>query len=105
MTRDAALAIVIEAMRTANLARDAGDQLEVSPAARIFGRGSPLDSMGLVTLLLDIEEGLHAAGFELTLTDDRAMSQTRSPFRSVPALVDYIVASSEEGRCRAADES
>lgn len=90
MTRDAILEVVLEALRSANTLRDPGDQLDVSPDARIFGRGSALDSMGLVTLLLDIEEALRAAGLGLTLTDDRAMSQARSPFRSVPALVDYI---------------
>jgi len=31
-----------------------------------------------------------AAGFEVVLSDERAMSQKRSPFRSVPALVAYI---------------
>lgn len=83
-------AVVLDAIRAGNLARDAQDQLEVSPTARIFGRGSPLDSLGLVALLIDVEEGMHRAGQAITLTDDRAMSQTRSPFRSVPALVDYI---------------
>ena len=29
-------------------------------------------------------------GVEITLGDARAMSQTKSPFRSVPALVQYI---------------
>ncbi len=93
-------AIVLDTLRLANLSRDPGEQLEVSPTARIFGRGSPLDSMGLVTLLLDLEEAIRAAGASVTLTDDRAMSQTRSPFRSVPALVEYIALLCEEGPCR-----
>jgi acyl carrier protein len=99
MNREAIQDIVLGGLRTANLTRDAGDQLEVSPAARIFGRGSPLDSMGLVTLLLDIEEALRASGAPVTLTDDRAMSQAHSPFRSVPALVDYIVLLLREASC------
>ncbi len=90
MDRDAIQDVVLEAVRNANLARDPSEQLEVSAAAPLFGRGSPLDSLGLVGLLIDVEEGLHAAGVTVTLNDDRAMSQTRSPFRSVPALVDYI---------------
>jgi acyl carrier protein len=93
-------AIVLDAIRVANLSRDPGEQLEVGLSARIFGRGSPLDSMGLVALLLDVEEALRAAGMPLTLTDDRAMSQTRSPFRSVPALVDYVELLCGEGPCR-----
>jgi acyl carrier protein len=77
-------------MRLANLARDTNAQLEVSAEAPIFGPDSALDSLGLVALLLDIEDGLRAIGCEVLLSDERAMSQKRSPFRSVPALVAYI---------------
>jgi acyl carrier protein len=105
VTRDAVQEIVLATMRAANQLRDANDQLDVSPEARLFGRGSPLDSMGLVTLLLDIEEALRAAGLPVTLTTDRAMSQARSPFRSVPALVEYIVQVSGEEPCRPRDAS
>ncbi len=93
MTAPEIEAVVLDAIRANNLARDPQEQLEVSPTARIFGRGSPLDSLGLVALLIDVEEAMHRAGHPITLTDDRAMSQTRSPFRSVPALVDYIAGS------------
>jgi hypothetical protein len=81
---------VLQAMQLANLARDAGAQLRVSADAAIFGPDSPLDSLGLVGLLLDIEEVLQEAGYPAVLSDERAMSQTRSPFRSVTSLVDYI---------------
>lgn len=82
--------VILEAMRLANLARDTGAHLEVSAEAPIFGPESALDSLGLVALLLDIEDGLRAIGCEILLSDERAMSQKRSPFRSVPALVAYI---------------
>lgn len=82
--------VVLSALCHANLARKADAQLDVSPQAPIFGPGSPLDSLGLVSLLIDIEEAMQDRGLEITLGDARAMSQTKSPFRSVPALVDYI---------------
>ncbi len=81
---------VLSAMRNANLARKADSQIDVSPQAPIFGPGSPLDSLGLVSLLIDIEEAMQDRGVDITLGDARAMSQTKSPFRSVPALVQYI---------------
>jgi acyl carrier protein len=56
----------------------------------IFGRESPLDSLGLVALLIDIEEVLASRGVFLTLTNERAMSRSRNPFRSVSSLVAYI---------------
>lgn len=82
--------IVIEALAAANQTRRADDQLAVGPEAPLFGPNSRLDSMGLVTLLIDVEEALAAEGVAVTLSDEKAVSRTRSPFRSVPALVAYI---------------
>ncbi len=82
--------IVLAALDAANLARDQARQLVVAPDAPLFGPGSALDSLGLVGLLVDIEDGLRDRGVEVELSDARAMSQTRSPFRDVPALVGYI---------------
>jgi acyl carrier protein len=82
--------IVLDALRNANLSRPGDEQLTVTDDALIFGPGSPLDSMGLVALLIDIEEALATNGARVSLSDDRAMSQSRSPFRSVPRLVEFI---------------
>ena len=90
ITDDAIREVVLNAMRSANEARDAGSQLVVSPEAPIFGPDSTLDSLGLVGLLLDIEEGLQEIGCEVVLSDERAVSQKRSPFRSVQSLVSYV---------------
>jgi acyl carrier protein len=96
MTTAEIVEVVLEAMRRANLARQLEQQLEVSPDALLFTAGSPLDSLGLVSLLIDVEEAFQDVGHEITLGDSRAMSQTHSPFRSVPALVEYIQATLAE---------
>ena len=90
ITEAAVQEVILDAMRLANLARESAAQLEVSAEAPIFGPDSALDSLGLVALLLDIEDGLRAVGCEVVLSDERAMSQKRSPFRNVPALAAYI---------------
>jgi hypothetical protein len=90
MTRDDVQQIVLGALATTNLARGAGQQVRVAPDAVVFGQGSPLDSLGLVGLLIDIEDVLGDRGVHVALSDARAMSQTRSPFRDVPSLVAYI---------------
>jgi len=82
--------IVLAAMSSANLTRAADSQMTVAPDAPIFGPGSPLDSLGLVSLLMDIEDGLAQLGIQLTLSDARAMSRKRSPFRDVPELVAFM---------------
>ena len=87
---DAIQEVVLQAMRATNQARDAASQLAVAADAPIFGPDSPLDSLGLVSLLIDIEEALSDRGFDVTLGDAKAMSRSASPFRSVPVLVAYI---------------
>jgi len=90
LASDEILDLVLQTIRTSNQSRDAASQLEVSPGAVIFGAGSPLDSLGLVALLLDLEDEMRAAGCPVALGDERAMSQKRSPFRTVSSLVEYI---------------
>jgi acyl carrier protein len=56
----------------------------------LFGGDSPLDSMDLVSLVVELEEQIHAKfGREITLADERAMSQATNPFRNVESLADY----------------
>ena len=96
MEHDAILSIVLRVVEQANLARVNSQRLEVSPTAPLFGPASPLDSLGLVALLIDIEEAFEMAGHPVTLSDERALSQTRSPFRDIPALVAYLTTLTRE---------
>ena len=58
---------------------------------RLFGKDGLLDSLGLVNLLMDIEQEVNErTGLCIALADDRAMSQSRSPFRTIGTLADYI---------------
>jgi acyl carrier protein len=82
--------LVLRAMQNANVARMPDAQLTISPDAPLFGPGSALDSLGLVSLLIDIEDALRDRGIDVMLSDARAMSQKRSPFRSVASLVAFI---------------
>jgi acyl carrier protein len=94
--QEAILSIVLRVVEQANLARVTSQRLEVSPTAPLFGPASPLDSLGLVGLLIDIEEAFDRAGHPVTLSDERALSQTRSPFRDIPALVSYLATLTRE---------
>jgi len=85
--------IVLAAIRNGNLARPDDKQMIAEPEVPLFGPGSPLDSLGLVGLIIDIEEAFADAGVTVALSDDRAMSQRNSPFRTVASLVDYIASS------------
>lgn len=90
MDNSAIVDVILGVMADANQARVEGQQLEISPTAPLFGAPSPLDSLGLVALLIDIEEAFADRGHAITLSDERAMSQKRSPFRDVPSLAEYV---------------
>lgn len=65
----------------------------------LIGRRSVVDSIGLVTLIIDLEQKLEEEHrISLTIADDRAMSQKNSPFLSVRSLTDYICMLIEEER-------
>jgi acyl carrier protein len=82
--------IVLNALGLANQSRPDNQQIPVSTTTIIFGNEGHLDSMGLVTLLMDIEDALQEANISISLSDERAMSKARSPFKDVPSLVIYI---------------
>ena len=82
--------IVLTTIASSNQSRADGKKLEESADAPIFGANSPLDSLGLVGLLIDIEEVFATEGHSIVLSDEKALSQRRSPYRDVPSLVDYI---------------
>jgi acyl carrier protein len=63
----------------------------ISEDTPLIGRAAVLDSMGLVNLIVEVEQRLEEEfDMAVVLADERAMSQRNSPFRSVQSLADYI---------------
>jgi len=58
----------------------------------LYGANGPLDSMGLVNLVSDLEDAV-AEKYKtpISLADEKAMSAQRSPYRSVTSLTDAVV--------------
>ena len=57
----------------------------------LLGKGTNIDSLGLVNLIVAIEQKIEDKfGILLTIVNERAMSQKNSPFRTVRSLFDYI---------------
>lgn len=57
----------------------------------LIGRRSILDSLSLVSLIVDIEQKLNEKyGTSITIADERAMSQEKSPFRTIETLAKYV---------------
>ena len=69
---------------------DEKDQFSIDENTVLFGEDSSIDSLSLVSIIVDLETYFTDEGFELSLTDDQAMTREISPFDSVQNLVDYI---------------
>jgi len=67
------------------------EQFEVTTETVLFGNGSQIDSLSLVSVIVDLEMlFLDEYEKEISLTDDRAMTREISPFDNVSNLGDYI---------------
>lgn len=56
----------------------------------LIGSNRILDSLGLVSVIVDIETAFLDENIEIFLTSDAAMSCRISPFRTVGALCNFI---------------
>lgn len=91
LTQDAIHGIILQALNNINDERGPDEQLVVGLDTRLFGADAVLDSLSLVSVIVDVEGAVSdASGREISLTDDRAMSQPVSPFTDVNALTAYI---------------
>ena len=73
-------------------------RLTKTAETRLFGRDSTLDSLGLVNLIVAFEQRLSDdLGLAVTLADEKAMSRSSSPFRTVETLSSYVLELIESG--------
>jgi len=83
--------LILSAIREYNQQVPANRRVPETAEATLFGPNGHLDSLGLVNLVLMVEDHVkdkyHVA---LTLADERAVSQDRNPFRSVQSLTAYV---------------
>jgi len=67
------------------------ERFDVVQETVLFGANSEIDSMTLVSVIVDIEEILSDEnGKPISLTDDRAMTREKSPFDTIGSLIEYI---------------
>ena len=97
INRQTVLRLVFETMDEINETLPEDRQLEKSNGTQLLGRDGKLDSLGLVSFIILLEQRIdEELGKGITLADERAMSRTKSPFRNVENLTDYILELLEE---------
>jgi acyl carrier protein len=91
VARDELLGVVKEAVKDALTEQKLEVPADLGVVTPLFGRGAPFDSLGLVTLIMEIERRLEEElNVTVVLADERAMSRRASPFRTLGSLVDYV---------------
>lgn len=85
-------AVVFNALSNLNEEQPDDQQIILDRSSVLFGGDSTVDSLALVSVIIDVETEI-GTEFEnpIALTDDRAMSRQPSPFDTVGTLVDYVV--------------
>jgi acyl carrier protein len=78
--------LIIDSIKEFNLTAD--DKIETE---KIYGDGSPLDSMGLVNLIVLLENNIEDVfSKSISLTSEKALSQKRSPFQNIETLSNFV---------------
>ena len=89
----AVIEIIYRALRSLNEELDQDDRVKLAPETKLFGPDATLDSLSLVSVIVDVETAVaDEFGTGVSLTDDKAMTQEISPFSDVATLARYVVA-------------
>lgn len=80
-----------------NVVEDINDELQYEslknpgPETELFGGNEGLDSLSLVSLIIQLEASISESfGKTVTLVDDKAMSMRNSPFRTLGTLTAFV---------------
>jgi len=89
--RDDILKVIYDAVDDLNQQLPENDKLEKSLDQDLYGMSGDLDSLGLVNLVVATEQYVEESlDVLISLTDERAMSQKNSPFRTIGTLAEFV---------------
>ena len=92
MKREQVLKIIIENVKNLVDTYPENQRFNVDENTILFGLKSEIDSLSLVSVIVDLEtEFYDSFNIEMSLTDDRAMTREVSPYDNISVLADYIV--------------
>ncbi len=83
--------LILQVLERYNRYNQPSVDLSAGADTLLFGSGGSLDSMALVSIVIEMEEELeNAYGVQLVLADQKAVSRSLSPFLSVRRFAAYI---------------
>ena len=97
--KEKVIQVIFSAIDEVNQDYSEEEQLEKSVDTALVGESGTLDSLGVVTLITAVEQGIEDE-FDavITLADEDALSGKSSPFATINSLADYILSLMEENQ-------
>lgn len=94
MRKQEILEIVEQSLKDVIFQKSEGEvnaNLNLNGSTKLLGEGALVDSLTLVSVIVDIESKLNDVhGSSVTIADERALMQKSSPFRTIGTLTEYI---------------
>ena len=91
INKEIATNLIFEGIKDYNTQVNKKNQLPISIELELFSENGVLDSLGLVNLIMSIEEQFEDyLDTSIVIADEKAMSQKNSPFQSVQSMADYL---------------
>jgi hypothetical protein len=92
LNKESCLQMVYETIDEMNETLAGELELVKSPQTQLYGCSGNLDSIGIVTFLVLLEQNIaDKYGYVVTLADEKALSRQKSPFLTVERLAEYLV--------------
>ena len=83
---------ILETINEYNDGLSKNEQISSDLDSSIYGGSSNLDSMGLVSFIVGLEQSIEDKFDQsISLADEKAMSQKSSPYQNINSLADYIL--------------
>ena len=90
--KDKVIKTILETINEYNGGLSKNDQISSDLGSSIYGGSSNLDSMGLVSFIVGLEQNIEDKFDQsISLADEKAMSQKSSPYQNINSLADYIL--------------
>ena len=95
--KDNLVALIVE-MAQEILDAEGEPSTGLTEETRLFGKEGLFDSMGLVSLIVAVEQEIEDRhGTSVALADEKALSQSSSPYRTIGTLAEYAATGLQAG--------
>lgn len=89
--RDKIIQAIFEAIDDINKQTAKNKRLLKSPDTKLFGGDGPLDSLGLVNLIVATEQRLeNLCGLSISLAEENVLDEDESRFETVASMADFV---------------